>query len=123
MSNNELLKTLKQEIEKISFEQLPIPILARAMLDKVFKDRLIKYPNQTLKDFGYDYGDTDIYILKDTANLKHVIIPNSPLDNNQFLHYKKSEKYFNKHSDNACDKKCHITSYTFVECASLPTCV
>ena len=136
LSIDEVEKLLIKELSQTTSRQLPLDILARALTDIKFKEKVIKEPKTIFVDMG-DIGedsDYDIKIYQDTKEVRNVILPNSPINNDQLDMYKSKVAYFWRHqpcydspfdiqSDPYCmpikeqyDTKSHIA------CTSLPTC-
>lgn len=138
LSKYDINKILNKEINNLVSEQLPIPIILKALTDKDFMTNLIDQPNKILEDFGYSNHDKlKINILVDTKDIRHIILPNSPLNINQLTYYKNNSRYLFKtdvvneddepvighqDSDEPDCRKCHVDTTVFIECTSLPTC-
>ena len=121
---------------KANSRQLPLDILARALTDIKFKEKVIKEPKTIFVDMGDmdEESDYDIKIYQDTKEVKNVILPNSPINNDQLDMYKSKVAYFWRHQpcydspfDIQSDPYCmpikeQYDTRSYIACSSLPTC-
>ena len=119
-----LEQILIQEIPSVSSEQLPADVLATALTDENFKKELIKKPKEILSRFGYNTDKYKIKILSDTAQIKHIILPKSPLNDSEFRHFKSQNQYL---FGNEC-ATCHngyrpYDTRVYIECTSGKQCM
>lgn len=140
LSVDEVEKLLIKELSQATSRQLPLDILARALTDIKFKEKVIKEPKTIFVDMGDmdEESDYDIKIYQDTKEVKNVILPSSPINNDQLDMYKSKVAYFWRHqpcydspfdaySDPYCisvDTKYEPYDTTIrIECTSKPTCM
>lgn len=80
MSKEELSSQLEYETgsdETLEYF-LPAKVIARALVSKNFKRRLLKAPDLAIKEMGYDPGEKIIVVHQNTPHLSHLALPESP---------------------------------------------
>lgn len=62
-------------------EKLREEIIKRALSDEEFKKRLLNDPKKTIEEeFNISTGDADIEVLEERDKKYYIVIPNTPID-------------------------------------------